>query len=83
MEEDGGRMPAPSSLDAIMASSDFSGGFAFVVPAPVKEKSVRVQVTLYPSVLAQIDATATKRHMSRSAFLASAALKTIDDNSHT
>ena len=83
MIEDGDGMPAPSSLDAIMASPDFSNGFAFVVPAPVKEKSVRVQVTLYPSVLAQIDATASERHMSRSAFLATAALKAIQDNNHT
>ncbi len=82
MAEDGEGMPAPSSLDAIMASSDFSDGFAFIVPAPVKEKAIRVQVTLYPSVLAQIDATATERHMSRSAFLANAALKAIHNNSH-
>ena len=26
---------------AIMASPDFSNGFAFVVPAPVKEKAIR------------------------------------------
>ena len=83
MVEDGEGMPAPSSLDAIMASPDFSDGFAFVVPTPTREKAVRVQVTLYPSVLAQIDATATERHMSRSAFLANAALKAIHDNSHT
>lgn len=83
MVEDGEGMPAPSSLDAIMASSDFSDGFAFVVQAPVKEKTVRVQVTLYPSVLAQIDASATEHHMSRSAFLADAALKVIHDNNHT
>ncbi len=83
MAEDGKGMPAPSSLDVIMVSSDFSDGFAFIVPAPIKEKAVRVQVTLYPSVLAQIDASATEHRMSRSAFLADVALKAIHGNNHT
>lgn len=77
MLEDGEGMPAPASLDVIMASDNFKDGVAFMVHAPVKEKAVRVQVTLYPSVLSQIDATVSERKTTRSAFLAQSALKAI------
>ncbi len=77
MLEDGDGMPAPSTLDAVMASPDFVTGVAFMVSAPVREKATRVQITLYPSVLAQIDAAAAERQISRSAFLADAALKQV------
>ncbi len=79
MIKDGEPLAEPSGLDKIMADPGFADGVAFLVTAPAKrEKAVRVQLSLQPSVLAQIDASAAAAHTSRSAFIADAALKVIE-----
>ena len=74
MEEDGEEMPEPSSLETVVADPDNAGALAFiVVPAP-KTETVRVNVSFRASALSRIDAAARRRKLSRSAFLAEAAL---------
>jgi len=78
MLEDGEAIAEPSNLEMIMADPDNADAVAFLVDVPEKrEKQVRVQVTIAPSVLAKIDATATAASVSRSAFIAEAALEKI------
>lgn len=78
MQDVGEPIPEPSSLEVILADPENADAAAFLVDAPAKrEKQVRVQITLAPSVLAKIDATATAASVSRSAFIAEAALEKI------
>lgn len=78
LREDGEALPAPSALDAIMAEPENRAAVAFVVPVPEgPDPSVRVNITLNRSVLHRIDAHAKAHSMSRSAFLADAALKAL------
>ena len=76
MQEDGEALPNPSTLDGIQKHRDFKNSKALLAiecPA-VKEKTVRIQVTLRPSALAAIDAAANEKKMSRSRFLVESAL---------
>lgn len=74
MEEDGEEVPEPSKPRVIVADPDNAGALAFiVVPAP-KTETVRVNVSFRASALSRIDAAAKRRKLSRSAFLAEAAL---------
>ncbi len=74
--DDGEGLPPPSGLDTIMANPDNANSVAFLVSTPARtEKAVRVNVTFAESVLHRIDAAAQSVHLTRSAFLADAALK--------
>ena len=69
MTEDGDTIPAPSSLDKVMESPDFSDGVAFLVHVRLPSKGVRVNVTLEESLLSAIAGVSKNR----SKFLADAA----------
>lgn len=69
MTEDGDSIPAPSSLDKVMQSPDFSDGVAFLVHVRLPSKAVRVNVTLEESLLSAISSVSKNR----SKFLAEAA----------
>jgi predicted RNase H-like HicB family nuclease len=71
--EDGEPVPEPSTLDAVMWDSDNREGVAILVPAPLKSKTVRVNVTLPEDALRAIDAYAERHGYTRSGFLVSAA----------
>ena len=72
--EHGEPVPAPSSLEAVMADPEYANLLPFLVGvAAPGEKAVRVNVTLPESLLRRIDAAARARNVSRSAFLAHAA----------
>lgn len=77
MVEDGEELPAPSSLEAIMADPENGGAVAFLVtlrePA---DRTVRVNITLPERLLRRIDERATNR----SAFLARAAEKALAES---
>lgn len=75
MLEDGEEVPAPSSLEDVMADPENSDAVAFlVVSAPEsKPKAVRINVTIPEDMLEKIDAAAKKRNMSRSSYLVQAA----------
>jgi predicted RNase H-like HicB family nuclease len=77
--EDGGALPEPSSLEAVMADEDNRDGVAILVAAKTKaSKTVRVNVTLPQDVLQRIDAFAEAHGYTRSGFLAKAAEKAME-----
>ncbi|RVD13802.1 MAG: type II toxin-antitoxin system HicB family antitoxin [Mesorhizobium sp.] len=74
--EDGGAVPEPSSLEAVMADTDNRDGVAILVSAQTQtRKTVRINVTLSDDILQRIDAFAEAHGYTRSGFLAKAAEK--------
>ncbi|TIN54798.1 MAG: type II toxin-antitoxin system HicB family antitoxin, partial [Mesorhizobium sp.] len=74
--EDGGAVPEPSSLEAVMADADNRDGVAILVSAQTQtRKTVRINVTLSDDILQRIDAFAEAHGYTRSGFLAKAAEK--------
>jgi predicted RNase H-like HicB family nuclease len=77
MVEDGEELPAPRSLEAIMANPENGDAVAFLVtlrePA---DRAVRVNITLPERLLRRID----ERVKNRSAFLARAAEKALAES---
>jgi len=74
MADDGEKLPAPSSLDAIMADPENSDAVAFLVTLlEAADRTVRVNITLPARLLRRID----ERAKNRSAFLARAAEKAL------
>ena len=75
--------PSASGAEALMADPDVvearaRGGILIRVPyLPNEAATVRVNVTLERGTLAAIDAAASARGMTRSAFLANAALEKV------
>jgi predicted RNase H-like HicB family nuclease len=77
MIADGGELPAPSSLDAIMAAEENREAVALLVSLPqTGDRVVRVNITLPERLLRRIDERATNR----SAFLARAAEKALAED---
>jgi predicted RNase H-like HicB family nuclease len=74
MKEMGESIPESSSLDVIMQDADNQDAVAFLVEVP-SSKTVRVNVCFPEDLLQLIDKSAKKAHLSRSAYLASLALK--------
>lgn len=70
-------IPSASSLDDVMSNPENIGAVVLLVTAP-SLKSVRVNVTFPEDILRIIDHKAHMRHLSRSAFLAYAALNADD-----
>lgn len=76
--DDGGAIPEPSPLEAIMSDPENRSGVAILVSVKNDQpKIVRVNVTLPEDVLAQIDAYAEAHGFTRSGLLAQAAKKLI------
>jgi len=76
MEADGGPIPEPSSLEAIMRDRENRDGVAILVPAPARTaKAVRVNVTVPEDDLEAIDRYAAEQGYTRSGFLVHAAKK--------
>ena len=69
MIEDGEAIPAPSPLDAIMASADHRDGVAVLIDVAIRRPAIRVNVSLPPDLLEAIDRATDNR----SRFLAEAA----------
>ena len=79
MVEDGEPVPAPSSLEAIMAHAENRDATAVLMVAPVMPaKIVRVNISLPEDVLGEIDRYAEQQGLTRSAFLARAAKQAIE-----
>jgi len=74
MLEDGEEIPEPTSLEDIMADPDNEDTVPFLVQVP-GAKTKRINITVSEVILKDIDAYARKHGMSRSAFLANAALQ--------
>src|SRR5690606_4262944 len=71
--EDGEPLPEPSSLEAIMADPDNRNGVAILVPANIRSRAVRVNITLPEDALREIDAYAQAHGFTRSGLLVQAA----------
>jgi len=82
MIEDGEDIPAPSSLDEVMADPDNVSGVMILVDArtPSLRSAVRVNVTFSATILDAIDEYAEMHGFTRSGFLARAAQRMIDEN---
>lgn len=75
-------IPAPSTLEEIMLSAENRSAIAFLVEIP-SNHTVRINVSISEDVLNIIDRRARRLNLSRSAFLAEAALhfgKQISEN---
>ena len=80
MIEDGDPIPAPSSLDEIMADAHNVGAVAFLVAAPEPApKIVRVNITVPEPDLRAIDTFASSHGLTRSGLLVEAARQFISD----
>ena len=79
MVEDGEPVPAPASLEAVMADPQNRDAMAVLMVAPLMPaKVVRVNISLPEDVLGEIDRHAEQRGLTRSAFLARAARQVIE-----
>jgi predicted RNase H-like HicB family nuclease len=67
------QIPAPSSLEEIMSSPENRSSIAFLVEVP-SHHTVRINITLPEDILNIVDRRARRLNLSRSAFLAEAAL---------
>ena len=74
LKELGETIPSPSSLNEIMADKKNQDAVAVLVKIP-SHKTVRINVTFPEDVLEIIDRRAAHYDLSRSAFLAEAAMK--------
>jgi predicted RNase H-like HicB family nuclease len=75
MRDGGEPIPAPSSLDTVMAQPDFHDGVAFLVHCATPDKTVRVNITMTERELGEIDKIAAARGMTRSALLVKSGLE--------
>lgn len=75
MKEAGLKIPAPSSLEAIMQDPDFQNGVAFLVSLKEEVKTVRVNITMSESELAAIDRIAKEQGATRSGWMVKASLQ--------
>lgn len=67
------QIPAPSTLEEIMSCLENRCAIAFLVEVP-SHHTVRINITLPEDVLSIVDQRARQLNLSRSAFLAEAAL---------
>jgi predicted RNase H-like HicB family nuclease len=81
MIEDGERIPDPSSLDEIAADPANAGIRAIImVPAQIKSKAVRINITIPEDFLSDVDRYAEEHGLTRSGFLVKAARDAINKN---
>ncbi|GBC64035.1 type II toxin-antitoxin system HicB family antit oxin [Desulfonema ishimotonii] len=83
MLEDGEAIPEPSVLDDVVNDPENADALTFIVVPikPFKAKAVRINITIQESTLNRIDSFAKSCGMSRSAFLALAAQKELEQQS--
>ena len=77
-----GTVPPPSALEDLVSSPEYSHGVWMLFDldlTKIKSKAVRLNISLPERLVAQIDAAAEKRKMTRSAFLALAAEQSLHD----
>lgn len=71
-------IPAPTSLGDLLANPAYQGGAWMLVDidlSKVSSKPVRLNISLPESLVHDIDAAAKSQHLTRSGFLAQAAMK--------
>jgi len=73
-------IPTPTPIEKLAADPNYEGGFWILLDldlSKVKTKSVRLNISLPANLVGQIDRYAAEHHMTRSGFLAKAALQAI------
>ena len=78
MYEGEAKIPDPSSIELWKDSVEYKDGFWILIAidrAKINTKPVRLNISLPESLLHDIDAFAKSHHLTRSGFLAQAALK--------
>lgn len=78
MYEDEDSIPAASAIEQWTGDAQYAGGFWMLVDIDlpkVRTKPVRLNISLPATLLRDIDVFAMSRHLSRSSFLAQAAMK--------
>jgi len=78
-------LPAASLPDQWLDHPDYQGGFWMIVNVDIsriRQRAVRLNISLPETLVQSIDKEARQRGQSRSAFLASAATKEIDVAAH-
>jgi predicted RNase H-like HicB family nuclease len=74
MREDGDPIPPPSTLDDLRDDPAMKDAVAILVQPKQSERTVRINITVPESQLAEIDRLAQEAHLSRSAYLVRRAL---------
>ena len=74
MREDGEAIPEPSTLDELRNDPTMKGAVAFLVEPEESEKTVRINITVRESQIAEIDRLAKEHRLSRSAYMVHRAL---------
>lgn len=78
IQELGREYPESKGLDYVLSNTHKQGLLTIaVIPVEIKEKSIRVNITIPEKHLKRIDRAAKKKKMSRSAFLTEMALQSI------
>jgi predicted RNase H-like HicB family nuclease len=73
-------IPAPTPIEKFAADPSYEGGFWLLLDVDLSKvitKSVRLNISLPANLVRQIDHYAAEHHMTRSGFLAKAALQAI------
>lgn len=73
-------IPTPTPIEKLASDPSYEGGFWILLDvdlSKVNTKSVRLNISLPANLVGQIDHYAAEHHMTRSGFLAKAALQTI------
>ena len=80
LREDGEALPAPTSLEEIVADPENASAVAFlVVSVPdAHGKAKRINITIPEETLRRVDAAAKRRGLSRSSFLTRAAQEVME-----
>ena len=72
------RIPAPTPLGDLLRDASYQGGAWMLFDidlSKVSSKPIRLNISLPESLVREIDAAASSQHLTRSSFLAQAALK--------
>jgi predicted RNase H-like HicB family nuclease len=74
-------IPKPTPLEKLVKNPEYVGGVWMLINidlSKVNTKSIRLNVSLPESLVYKIDEAATAKHMTRSDFLASAAINALE-----
>jgi predicted RNase H-like HicB family nuclease len=74
MQEDGEKIPSPSTLDDLRGDPAMKGAVAFLTEVKPAEKTVRVNITARESQIAEIDRRARGVGLTRSSYVVQKAL---------
>ncbi|MBW6477747.1 MAG: type II toxin-antitoxin system HicB family antitoxin [Chromatiales bacterium] len=78
--EDGGDIPSPLPIEQHRSNSEYTGWLWAIIeidPTRISRQTMRLNISLPASLVHRIDAYATDHHLTRSGFLAKAAIESM------